>query len=73
MRALTVEPRPDPEPCRYCAAGEWDTCANGRYVERGIKGLDGYGSDYFCVAPEHWADALRKQPHDVKVVLDFTL
>ena len=44
--------RPDPEPCRYCAAGEWDMCANGRYVERGIKGLDGYGSDYFRIAPE---------------------
>ncbi|MBT2321544.1 glucose 1-dehydrogenase [Variovorax paradoxus] len=44
--------RPDPEPCRYCAAGEWDMCANGRYTERGIKGLNGYGSDYFRIEPE---------------------
>ena len=51
--------RPDPEPCRYCAAGEWDMCANGRYVERGIKGLDGYGSDYFRIEP---AFAVRIDP-----------
>src|SRR5262249_7194049 len=28
--------RPDPVPCPACAAGEWDMCRNGRYVERGI-------------------------------------
>jgi glucose 1-dehydrogenase len=37
--------RPDPEPCPYCAAGEWDMCRNGRYTERGIKERDGYGSE----------------------------
>src|SRR5918999_522518 len=36
--------RPDPVPCACCANGEWDMCRNGRYTERGIKGLDGYGS-----------------------------
>ena len=33
--------RPDPEPCRSCAAGEWDFCRNGNYTERGIKALHG--------------------------------
>jgi glucose 1-dehydrogenase len=37
--------RPDPEPCSCCARGEWDMCRNGRYTERGIKALDGYGSE----------------------------
>src|SRR5689334_6269551 len=44
--------RPDPEPCRFCAAGEWDMCANGRYTERGIKELDGYASERFRIGPE---------------------
>jgi threonine dehydrogenase-like Zn-dependent dehydrogenase len=44
--------RPDPVPCRYCAAGEWDMCVNGRYTERGIKELDGYASDRFRIGPE---------------------
>jgi threonine dehydrogenase-like Zn-dependent dehydrogenase len=41
--------RPDPVPCINCAAGEWDFCSNGRYTERGIKALDGYGSDRWRV------------------------
>jgi threonine dehydrogenase-like Zn-dependent dehydrogenase len=44
--------RPDPVPCPSCAAGEWDMCRNGRYTERGIKELDGYGSEFFRIAPE---------------------
>lgn len=36
--------RPDPEPCLQCAQGHWDFCSNGRYTERGIKELDGFGS-----------------------------
>jgi threonine dehydrogenase-like Zn-dependent dehydrogenase len=44
--------RPDPVPCRYCAAGEWDMCVNGRYTERGIKELDGYASERFRIGPE---------------------
>jgi glucose 1-dehydrogenase len=41
--------RPDPVPCPACAAGRWDMCYNGRYTERGIKGLHGYGSELFRV------------------------
>jgi threonine dehydrogenase-like Zn-dependent dehydrogenase len=45
--------RPDPVPCGFCAAGEWDMCTNGRYTERGIKELDGYASERFRIAPEY--------------------
>jgi threonine dehydrogenase-like Zn-dependent dehydrogenase len=41
--------RPDPAPCGACARGEFDMCRNGRYTERGIKELDGYGSERWCV------------------------
>src|SRR4051812_147245 len=44
--------RPDPVPCSSCAVGEWDMCRNGRYTERGIKGLHGYGSERYRIAPE---------------------
>jgi threonine dehydrogenase-like Zn-dependent dehydrogenase len=44
--------RPDPVPCSCCAAGEWDMCRNGRYTERGIKELDGYGSEFFRIDPD---------------------
>ena len=44
--------RPDPVPCRSCAAGEWDFCRNGRYTARGIKGLHGYGSERWRIEPE---------------------
>jgi threonine dehydrogenase-like Zn-dependent dehydrogenase len=37
--------RPDPVPCECCARGEFDMCRNGRYRERGIKELDGYGAE----------------------------
>jgi glucose 1-dehydrogenase len=44
--------RPDPVPCPACAAGQWDFCENGRYTERGIKGLDGYGVQRWRDDPE---------------------
>jgi threonine dehydrogenase-like Zn-dependent dehydrogenase len=44
--------RPDPVPCPFCAADEWDMCCNGRYTERGIKERNGYGADYFRIEPE---------------------
>lgn len=31
--------RPDPVPCSYCAAGEWDMCRNGQYTEQGIRSV----------------------------------
>ena len=44
--------RPDPVPCASCAVGEWDMCRNGRYTERGIKGLHGYASQRFSLEPD---------------------
>ncbi len=45
--------RPDPEPCGACAHGEFDMCRNGRYTERGIKEIDGYGSTLWTVEPAY--------------------
>lgn len=44
--------RPDPVPCPNCAVGEWDMCRNGRYTERGIKELDGFGSQRWRIEPD---------------------
>ncbi|MGW5136918.1 glucose 1-dehydrogenase [Streptomyces sp. XY006] len=52
--------RPDPEPCGACARGEFDMCRNGRYTERGIKELDGYGAEAWSVEADY---AVRLEPH----------
>lgn len=44
--------RPDPVPCPSCAVGEWDMCSNGRYTERGIKGLHGFASERYRLEPD---------------------
>lgn len=41
--------RPDPAPCGACAHGQFDMCRNGGYTERGIKQIDGYCSELWCV------------------------
>jgi glucose 1-dehydrogenase len=41
--------RPDPVPCPACAHGQFDFCRNGRYTERGIKEIHGYGSQQWIV------------------------
>jgi threonine dehydrogenase-like Zn-dependent dehydrogenase len=43
--------RPDPVPCESCAAGEWDMCRNGAYLERGIKALHGYAAEQVRIEP----------------------
>ncbi|HEY2668989.1 MAG TPA: glucose 1-dehydrogenase [Rugosimonospora sp.] len=63
--------RPDPVPCPACAAGEWDMCRNGGYVEHGIKGLHGFARERWRADP----DALvRVDPGlaDVGVLLEPT-
>lgn len=45
--------RPDPEPCGACAHGEFDMCRNGRYTERGIKEIHGYGSEQWTVEADY--------------------
>ena len=44
--------RPDPIPCAACAGGEWDMCRNGLYSERGIRGRDGYGAQFYVLEPD---------------------
>lgn len=41
--------RPDPVPCKCCAAGELDICQNGTYTERGVVGADGYGAETYLL------------------------
>ncbi|MFF5979240.1 glucose 1-dehydrogenase [Streptomyces olindensis] len=52
--------RPDPEPCGACARGEFDMCRNGRYTERGIKEIDGYAAEAWCVEADY---AVKLAPH----------
>lgn len=63
--------RPDPVPCGACARGQFDMCRNGRYPERGIKGLDGYASEQWSVEPDY---AVRLDPalEDVGMLLEPT-
>ncbi|HVY62354.1 MAG TPA: glucose 1-dehydrogenase [Planctomycetota bacterium] len=58
-RVVGIVRRPDPVPCSSCAVGEWDMCRNGRYTERGIKGLHGYGAERFRIPREY---AVRVDP-----------
>lgn len=63
--------RPDPIPCRPCSLGAWDMCRNGRYTERGIKGLHGFGAEQWRIEPEF---AIRVDPElgDAAVLLEPT-
>ncbi|HET9371038.1 MAG TPA: glucose 1-dehydrogenase [Vicinamibacterales bacterium] len=63
--------RPDPRPCPYCAAGEWDMCRNGLYTECGIKERHGFCADRFRLDP---AFAIKIDPAlgDVGVLLEPT-
>ncbi|WP_326547220.1 glucose 1-dehydrogenase [Mycolicibacterium sp. ND9-15] len=63
--------RPDPEPCRACAHGEFDMCRNGRYTERGIKEIDGYGSSRWRVETDY-AVALDENLADVGMLMEPT-
>jgi threonine dehydrogenase-like Zn-dependent dehydrogenase len=51
--------RPDPAPCGACARGEFDMCRTGQYTERGIKQIDGYGSQRWTVEADY---AVRLDP-----------
>lgn len=63
--------RPDPEPCGACAHGEFDMCRNGRYTERGIKELDGYGSTLWTVETRY-AVRLDENLGDLGVLMEPT-
>lgn len=40
-----------PDGCAACADDQWDMCLTGGYVERGIKGADGYGATAWRADP----------------------
>jgi threonine dehydrogenase-like Zn-dependent dehydrogenase len=63
--------RPDPVPCGACAHGEFDMCRNGRYTERGIKQLHGYGSERWTVESDY-AVRLDDRLGDVGMLLEPT-
>jgi threonine dehydrogenase-like Zn-dependent dehydrogenase len=63
--------RPDPVPCGACAHGEFDMCRNGRYTERGIKEIDGYGSELWTVEPDY-AVALDPRLEHVGMLMEPT-
>ncbi len=63
--------RPDPVPCACCAIDQWDFCRNGQYTERGIKGMDGYGSARWRV-PAKFAVRLDPALADLGVLLEPT-
>lgn len=56
--------RPDPVPCGACAHGRFDMCRNGQYTERGIKQIDGFASEQWCLETEY---AVRLDPGLVDV------
>ena len=63
--------RPDPEPCGACARGEFDMCRNGLYMERGIKEIDGFGSERWTVEADY---AVKLDPglNEVGVLMEPT-
>ena len=61
---VAIVRRPDPLPCRNCAAGEWDMCLNGQYTERGIKGRHGFLAEFYTESP----DFLVKVPAELSTV-----
>ena len=63
--------RPDPVPCGACEHGQFDMCRNGRYTERGIKEIDGYGSEVWCVEQEY-AVKLDERLAEVGVLMEPT-
>ncbi len=63
--------RPDPVPCGACEHGEFDMCRNGRYTERGIKELHGFGSEIWCVEAEY-AVKLDERLVDVGMLMEPT-
>jgi glucose 1-dehydrogenase len=67
--AMTVR-RPCPESwCPACRAAREDFCASGRFRERGIKGADGFMTD-FIVEDERYLVRVPKELADVGVLIE---
>src|SRR3954451_12573233 len=63
--------RPDPVPCPSCARGEFDMCRNGRYTERGIKEIHGYGSER-CTVDADYSLELEPSHESVGMLMEPT-
>ncbi|MCH7698043.1 MAG: glucose 1-dehydrogenase [Chloroflexi bacterium] len=66
---VAIVRRPDPVPCRNCAADEWDMCLNGRYTERGIKGRHGFLAEFYAETPNYLV-SVPEEVSDVAVLLE---
>jgi threonine dehydrogenase-like Zn-dependent dehydrogenase len=66
--AMVRRPCPHPE-CRACRAGRPDFCVTGDYTERGIKGADGFLTDY-VVDDEAYLVRVPRVLADVAVLLE---
>ncbi|MCI4353056.1 MAG: glucose 1-dehydrogenase [Thermoplasmata archaeon] len=53
--------------CRFCRTQRSDFCETGFFTERGIKGRDGYLSEYYVERPEYLVRVPR--PHRLSAVL----
>jgi threonine dehydrogenase-like Zn-dependent dehydrogenase len=66
--AMVRRPCPHPE-CRACRAGRPDFCVTGDYTERGIKGADGFLTDY-VVEDEAFLVKVPRALADVGVLVE---
>jgi threonine dehydrogenase-like Zn-dependent dehydrogenase len=60
-----------PDGCPACADDQWDMCLTGGYVERGIKGADGYGATSWRADPRFLVK-LDPELGDLGVLLEPT-
>lgn len=66
--AMVRRPCPHPE-CRGCRGGRPDFCVTGDYTERGIKGVDGFLTDY-VVDDEAYLVKVPRALADVAVLVE---
>ena len=60
-----------PDGCGACADDQWDMCVGGGFVERGIKGADGYGATRWRADPRFLV-ALDPDLGDLGVLIEPT-
>ena len=60
-----------PDGCAACADDQWDMCLTGGFVERGIKGADGYGATAWRADPRFLVK-LDPELGDLGVLLEPT-
>jgi threonine dehydrogenase-like Zn-dependent dehydrogenase len=60
-----------PDGCAACADDQWDMCLDGGFVERGIKGADGYGATSWRADPRFLVK-LDPELGDLGVLLEPT-